>query len=71
MKKGVRILLGIMLLCILSGCTENTDGSHAYPDEYLEDNAQVEVTGIFETYTEEGDSNRYCRLKDAVLVVEP
>lgn len=43
------------------------DGSHVYPDEYPEDNADIMVTGIFETYTEEGDTNLYCRLKDASL----
>lgn len=45
------------------------DGSHAYPEEYPEDEADVTVTGIFETYTEEGDENLYCRLKDASLEI--
>jgi hypothetical protein len=45
------------------------DGSHAYPDEYPEDNVEIVVTGIFETYNEEGDSNLYCRLKDATLEI--
>ena len=30
------------------------DGSHAYPDEYPEENADVNVEGTFETYTESG-----------------
>ena len=42
------------------------DGSHAYPEE----NADVIVEGTFETYTESGDSNLYCRLKDASMEVE-
>lgn len=46
------------------------DGSHAYPDEYPEENADVIVEGTFETYTESGDSNLYCRLKDASMEVE-
>lgn len=41
------------------------DGSHIYPDEYPSDETEVEATGIFETYQEEGDPNLYCRLKDA------
>lgn len=41
------------------------DGSHVYPDEYPADTTKVEVTGVFETYYEEGDPNLYCRLKDA------
>ena len=43
------------------------DGSHIYPDEYPEDNAEIVVEGTFETYREEGDENLYCRLSDAIL----
>lgn len=46
------------------------DGSHVYPDEYPEENADVIVEGTFETYTESGDSNLYCRLKNASVEVE-
>lgn len=45
------------------------DGSHVYPDEYPAENAKVIVQGVFETYREDGDSNLYCRLKDATLEV--
>lgn len=45
------------------------DGSHVYPDEYPKENEEVRVQGVFETYQEDGDSNLYCRLKDAVLEV--
>ncbi|WP_031389778.1 hypothetical protein [Kineothrix alysoides] len=45
------------------------DGSHVYPEEYPEDEADVTVTGTFETYNEEGDENLYCRLKDASLEI--
>lgn len=43
------------------------DGSHVYPDEYPEENTAVVVQGVFETYREDGDTNLYCRLKDATL----
>lgn len=43
------------------------DGSHVYPDEYPEENADVVVEGTFETYTESGDTNLYCRLKNASM----
>lgn len=45
------------------------DGNHEYPDEYPNENAEIRVTGIFETYQEEGDPNIYCRLKNATLEV--
>ena len=43
------------------------NGTHIYPDEYPEDNAEIVVEGTFETYKEEGDQNLYCRLSDAIL----
>lgn len=41
------------------------DGSHSYPDEYPEENAEIVVQGVFETYQED----LFCRLKDATLDV--
>ena len=46
------------------------DGSHIYPGDYPEENAEIIVEGTFETYKEEGDSNLYCRLSDATLQQE-
>lgn len=46
------------------------DGSHVYPDDYPEENAEVLVTGTFETYQETGDENLYCRLKNATLQLQ-
>lgn len=43
------------------------NGSHTYPDEYPEENAEITVTGTFETYREENDQNLYCRLIHATL----
>ena len=43
------------------------NGTHIYPDEYPEDNAQIVVEGTFETYREAGDKNLYCRLSNATL----
>ncbi len=45
------------------------DGSHHYPDEYPEENAEIIVTGTFGTYYDEADSYLYCRLEDASLEV--
>lgn len=46
------------------------NGTHIYPDEYPEDNAEIVVEGTFETYKEEGVQNLYCRLSDAILQQE-
>lgn len=45
------------------------NGQHKYPDEYPKDQADVVVSGVFETYREDGDTNLYCRLKDATLEI--
>lgn len=45
------------------------DGSHSYPDEYPENETEVVVTGVFETYQEEGDTSLYCRLKNASMEI--
>lgn len=45
------------------------DGKHIYPDEYPADNTEIIVTGTFETYQEEGDSNLYCRLNHATMSI--
>ena len=42
------------------------DGTHVYPDEYPEDNAEVIIEGTFETYRE-ASASLYCRLADAML----
>lgn len=43
------------------------DGSHVYPDEYPQENADIIVEGTFETYTDRGDENLYCRLSHATI----
>lgn len=41
------------------------DGSHAYPDEYPAEDAEIEVQGTLETYKEKNDDTTYCRLANA------
>lgn len=45
------------------------DGSHIYPDEYPNNEAQVEVSGTFETYKEGDDERLYCRINNAAMKV--
>ena len=47
------------------------DGSHVFPDEYPEDNAEVEVEGTFELYKDNPDDQmQYVRIADAKLTVK-
>ena len=41
------------------------DGSHVFPQDYPLEDDEIYVTGVFQTYTENGDL--YCRLNDATL----
>lgn len=45
------------------------DGSHVYPDEYPEENENVVIEGIYETYKDEGDDSLYCRLQNSTIKV--
>lgn len=42
------------------------DGSHSV-EEYPAQESEITVEGTFETYTEDGDSNRYCHLVGCIL----
>ena len=45
------------------------DGSHAYPDEYPAEDAEIEVQGTLETYKEKNDDTTYCRLANADMKI--
>lgn len=45
------------------------NGEHVYPEEYPEQTTEIIVVGTFETYREDGDTNLYCRLRQASLEV--
>ena len=51
--------------CCSQGLEFALTGEHTYPRDYPELGSEITVTGIFETYTENG--YRYCRLKNAAL----
>ena len=46
------------------------NGDHVYPDDYPEENAEIEVTGIFGNYKDERGGVYYCVAVDAVTVLE-
>jgi len=64
------------MYCLISdamGCCQSgmefvwEDGSHVYPDEYPADYSEVEITGTYKTYTENG--KLYCCITDASMTV--
>ena len=52
--------------CCSQGLEFILTGEHTYPNDYPELNSEITVTGIFETYEENGF--KYCRLTDAAIV---
>ena len=51
--------------CCASGFEFELEGEHIYPDDYPEEGSEIEVTGIFDTYEEDGDL--YCILRKAAF----
>ena len=51
--------------CCASGIEFELSGDYKYPKDYPAEGAEIEVTGIFDTYEEDG--NYYCVLRKAVL----
>ncbi|MGN0144828.1 MAG: hypothetical protein ACI398_07585 [Clostridium sp.] len=56
--------------CCAQGIEFVCDDDNVHEYEYPAENSEIVVTGIFETYQEDGDSNLYCHLKDAEMKIE-
>ena len=50
--------------CCPQGLEFTWDGNHAYPDDYPEDQAQIEVIGVFDSYDELGQTYYYLDVSD-------
>jgi hypothetical protein len=46
------------------------DGTHLYPDEYPEENADIIIEGTFEVYQEKETGPMFCRIENATLQVK-
>ena len=61
------LLFGCIISDATACCSQGIEfvlaGEHTYPDDYPELNSEITVTGIFETYEENGFN--YCRLVNA------
>ena len=54
--------------CCEMGMEFSLDGNHAYPDDYPEAEAKIEVTGVYESYEESG-SIYYCLVVDDIVIL--
>lgn len=64
-KNYYACLISDATACCVQGIEFEWKGEHTFPDDYPDENAEISVIGVFETYEENGYS--YCRLKDAEL----
>jgi len=44
------------------------NGDHIYPDDYPENNTRIEVTGIFDSYEESGNTYYYLGVDDISIL---
>jgi len=54
--------------CCQQGLEFIWNGAHAYPDDYPEQESEIEITGVFQSY-QEGSSTYYYLLVDDVKPV--
>lgn len=52
--------------CCSQGIEFELEGEYTYPDDYPERGEEITVTGVFETYEEDG--NLFCRLQNAKML---
>lgn len=65
------VLISDAMACCSQGIEFVWDNdSHVYPAEYPANGTEIEITGIFESYTEQGDDTLYCHLlTDDIVIV--
>ena len=64
-KNYYACLISDATACCAQGIEFEWKGEHTFPDDYPDENTEISVIGVFETYEENGYS--YCRLKDAEM----
>ena len=56
--------------CCMMGFEFKLSGDHVYPDDYPAQNVMIEVTGTFERYNENGNSNLHLADSDMTVLGE-
>ena len=54
--------------CCQQGLMFIWNGDHIYPDDYPENNTRIEVTGIFDSYEESGNTYYYLGVDDIFIL---
>ena len=54
--------------CCQQGLELIWDGDPAYPDDYPVENSEIEITGVYQSYIEEGNTYYYVQVNDVKAV---
>ncbi|WP_313578724.1 hypothetical protein [Lacrimispora sp.] len=54
--------------CCQQGLELIWDGDPAYPDDYPDENSEIEITGVYQSYMEEGNTYYYVQVNDVKAV---
>ncbi len=54
--------------CCQQGLELIWDGDLSYPDDYPDDNSEIEITGVYQSYMEEGNTYYYVQVNDVKAV---
>ena len=64
------VVVGDEALCCQVGLEFVLNGEHSYPDDYPEDNTEIEVVGVFGSYDELGKTYYYLKVDDISVLVQ-
>ncbi|WP_312428413.1 hypothetical protein [Lacrimispora sp.] len=54
--------------CCQQGLELIWDGDPSYPDDYPDENTEIEITGVYQSYVEEGNTYYYVQVNDVKAV---
>ena len=62
------VIISDATACCAQGIEFVWEGDHSYPEDYPENGTEVEVTGVYGTYEEEGVTYNYVKTEDVKLI---
>ncbi|MDR2022045.1 MAG: hypothetical protein LBQ71_02055 [Hungatella sp.] len=67
-KNFYALVIADATACCQQGLELIWNGDHTYPDDYPEEESEIEITGVFQSYVEEGNTYYYVLVNDVKAV---
>lgn len=67
-KNFYALVIADATACCQQGLELIWDGNPAYPDDYPEEDSEIEITGVYKSYVEEGNTYYYVLVNDVKAV---